>query len=182
VSARDLHRLLNAYVQPVQVALHCVTPAKLWRAPTASDGPRILTFENPPRIELRRRRADSGHRLDPVHLYVLIGYRIITSSSSQRRVVTVSYQYVISDQQQRELLAFHWHPEGISVERDPHVHIGPGIVNAGAGDLGKVFSNIHIPTGHVPLARVVRMLITEFGVEPNRQDWDAVLSRLVIDA
>jgi hypothetical protein len=96
--------------------------------------------------------------------------------------VTVSYQYVISDQQQRELLAFHWHPEGVSAERDPHVHIGSGIIDSGAGDLGKVFSNFHVPTGHVPLGRVVRMLVTEFDVVPNRQDWDAVLNRLLTDA
>lgn len=35
---------------------------------------------------------------------------------------------------------------------------------------------LHFPTGPVSLAAIVRFLIEEVGVEPNRADWDRVLS------
>lgn len=91
------------------------------------------------------------------------------------------YSYAVRDHRQREILAFHWHPDRRSHEQDPHIHIGSGIVDSSAGDLGKVFSRFHIPTGHMVLARVVRMLITEFSVVPNRQDWETVIGRLLGD-
>ena len=55
------------------------------------------------------------------------------------------------------------------------------IVDPDASDFGKPFSRFHIPTGQMALARVVRMLITEFNVIPNRQDWDSVISQLLDD-
>lgn len=38
-------------------------------------------------------------------------------------------------------------------------------------------ADMHIPTGFVTLADIVRLLIAEFGVEPRRSDWQRVLDR-----
>jgi hypothetical protein len=35
---------------------------------------------------------------------------------------------------------------------------------------------IHVPTGEVSLVDVVRLAITELGVEPRREDWESILS------
>ncbi|MDQ3512381.1 MAG: hypothetical protein M3462_01765 [Chloroflexota bacterium] len=36
---------------------------------------------------------------------------------------------------------------------------------------------MHLPTGQVTLTQVVRLLITGFGVEPRRPDWETILGR-----
>mgnify|MGYP001271409931 FL=1 len=35
---------------------------------------------------------------------------------------------------------------------------------------------LHIPTGRVSIEAVIRMLITEFGVRPLREDWEKRLN------
>ncbi len=43
-------------------------------------------------------------------------------------------------------------------------------------------SDLHLPTGVVSLASIVRFLIEEIGVEPNRDDWDEVLRQIEAEA
>ena len=137
-------------------------------------------------VRLRRFDNTSGKPLPAIHFRV--DHHISTMLTSTEgevrryRVVMLGYRYGILDQQQREIIAFHWHPNRRSQEQDSHLHVDSAIVNPDASDFSRSFSRFHIPTGHVPLARVVRMLITEFDVEPNRQDWDAVLDRLLASA
>jgi hypothetical protein len=64
-------------------------------------------------------------------------------------VAIVAYQYTLLDEDQREILAFHLHPEGPS----------------------------HVPTGPLTLAAVTRLAIEAFGVQPLRTRWDATLRR-----
>jgi hypothetical protein len=97
----------------------------------------------------------------------------------QYRIATLGYNYAILNQRFREILSFHWHPEQRSPEHEPHLHVGSAIIDVDAADFGKGFSGMHIPTGKIALAQVVRMLLTEFNVVPNRQDWDATLRRLL---
>jgi hypothetical protein len=41
--------------------------------------------------------------------------------------------------------------------------------------LGVTLARLHIPTGRVAFEEVVRLLITELRVEPNRDDWREIL-------
>jgi hypothetical protein len=82
----------------------------------------------------------------------------------------VGYRYVLFNQDRREVLSFHWHPAGLSPVVTPHLHVG---CRAGNTDLSKV----HLPTGPITLVDVIRCAITEFGVQPLRADWRAVLDR-----
>lgn len=82
----------------------------------------------------------------------------------------VGYRYVLLNQEHRELLSYHWHPAGQSPVVTPHLHVA---CRAGNADLSKV----HLPTGPVTLVDVIRCAITEFGVQPLRADWRAVLDR-----
>ena len=81
---------------------------------------------------------------------------------------TTEYRYELYDRDAAEILAYHWHPDGRSSVKTPHLHVAaqrPPI------DLAKR----HLPTGHVRLHSLIHCLITEFGVEPLRPDWDQIL-------
>ena len=88
------------------------------------------------------------------------------------RIAIVGYQYTLLDADQREILAFHLHPEGPSYVVTPHLHLG-----AGAGQLRADLGAAHIPTGPVTLAAVARLAIEGFSAQPRRGTWDAALRR-----
>lgn len=93
-------------------------------------------------------------------------------------VSTSAYRYHILDRDGREILAYHCHPDGVSSVTEPHLHLSGRLspLDTGPRDIPVRFDEMHLPTGMVTLAQVVRLLITEFGVEPRRDDWEAVLS------
>lgn len=174
---------LRDYAQPLQAALHCVTSVILQYSADEPGAREILRVVTPPGAELRRRDQASGAHLASV--YLRIDHHISTLLDSARdeprryRIATLGYNYAVLDQQYREILSFHWHPGQRSHEYEPHLHVGSAVIDADVPEFGKTFSRMHIPTGQVSLARVVRMLLTDFQVMPNRQDWDVVLGRLV---
>jgi hypothetical protein len=91
------------------------------------------------------------------------------------QLVIVGYQYTLLDHDQREILAFHLHPEGSSHVTTPHLHLG-----AGAGQLRADLAGAHIPTGPVTLAAVARLTTEGFSGRPLRTTWDDVLRRAAI--
>ena len=56
----------------------------------------------------------------------------------------------------------------------PHLHLGSSLDGNDAIDV----SDLHLPTGVVSLASIVRFLIEEIGDEPNRADWDTILRQI----
>jgi hypothetical protein len=84
--------------------------------------------------------------------------------------------YVVALGDSREIIAFHRHPIQDGAAATPHVHIGPAATGRDAAFLPGRFHKTHIPTGNIALEDVIRMLITEFGVEPRRADWESVLA------
>ncbi len=109
-----------------------------------------------------------------VRLLLRLRYRLapVEHRPGQWQATIISYQYTLLDQGQREILAFHLHPDGPSDVQTPHLHLG-----AGAGQLRPELAQAHVPTGPLTLAAVVRLAIEAFLIRPLRQDWDAVLSR-----
>jgi hypothetical protein len=93
-------------------------------------------------------------------------------------VLRVGYRYQLHEPNERELLAFHWHPYGLSDAWHPHLHLSSRIPSfeLGANAEPTNLAAMHIPTGFVTFADVVRLLITEFGVEPRRADWESILT------
>jgi hypothetical protein len=79
-----------------------------------------------------------------------------------------AYRYEVYDRDDTELLAYHWHPAGLSPVATPHLHVRARHASI---DLAKR----HLPTGPVTVVAFLRSLITEFGVEPLRTDWDQIL-------
>lgn len=89
----------------------------------------------------------------------------------------VSYEYRLLGEDRQEILAFHWHPTGLSNVTDPHLHLSSRLIPI---DMGRnqdplPLAGMHIPTGFVTLPDVVRLLIEEFGIHPRQADWDAIL-------
>lgn len=89
-------------------------------------------------------------------------------------VLTRMYEYRLLDRQERELLVYHWQPgPRYAGPNHPHLHVSASLsamtsaVDEREFDLDK----LHLPTGQVALAAIVRSLITELGVEPTRPDW-----------
>lgn len=91
------------------------------------------------------------------------------------RVETTYSEYAIYDHNQRGLLVYHWHPHGTSKTTIPHFHVGSAILDTTGHEIGKIFSRLHLPSGHVTIADVVRALIEEFDVLPIHARWDETL-------
>jgi hypothetical protein len=107
-----------------------------------------------------------------IHLRVRMRVRL-TRAEPPRGLwdaATAAYEYRRSDQDDREILAYHWHPGGQSNAEAPHLHLG-----AGAGLGRSELLTAHLPTGSVPIQDVLRLAIESFGAEPARRDWGRVL-------
>ena len=92
------------------------------------------------------------------------------SGATDWRITLLGYRYELHDRaDDAELLAYHWHPYGRSLVVEPHLHVTNRHRSV---DLSKA----HLPTGIVSPTTFVRCLITEFGVEPLRPDWQDVLA------
>jgi hypothetical protein len=94
-----------------------------------------------------------------------------------QNVRLVSYEYRLLDLDQREIIAFHWHPTGLSNVTDPHLHLSSRLnpIEMGRNQEPLDLADMHIPTGFVTLEDVVRLLISEFGIAPRRDDWGDLL-------
>jgi hypothetical protein len=90
-------------------------------------------------------------------------------------VQTTYWDYAILDQHHNELISYHWHPDGVSDRKAPHFHAGSAILDTTGHEMGKTFSRLHLPSGHVTVADVVRALIEEFNVRPIHDRWDETL-------
>ena len=106
-------------------------------------------------------------------LYFQQYYRIVRSdiSSDLWTVLEEGYEYSIMDTDQREVLAYHWHPVGQSSFISQHIHIGHG-----ATTTREELNSAHLPTGYVSLADIIRLLIRDFRATPRRGDWQSILS------
>ncbi len=89
----------------------------------------------------------------------------------------MSYEYQVLDREEREILAFHWHPVGLSDVTDPHLHLTSRLnpIDMGRDQDPLPLADMHIPTGFITLEDVVRLLITEFDIRPRCTDWDDLL-------
>lgn len=117
--------------------------------------------QQPARITGDRLRFDLYH-----------GFRIVATDSELEpfRVTTTRYFYTLLDRDHRELLAYHFHPDGAGWCTYPHLHVGTAS--------GIISGKTHLVTGHIALAAVVRMLIEDptIPVTPLRPDWAQVLA------
>ncbi len=99
---------------------------------------------------------------------------ILRSQAEAPRPVVAGYLYHLLDRSGREHLSFHWHPSGArSRITFPHLHVSAALRNSTPGGELDVLplDKIHIPTGHLTLANIVRLLVVELDVTPRVQGW-----------
>jgi hypothetical protein len=122
------------------------TPARGGLAALRHDAAALLDFEYQVRFADTRARGDS------------------------RWVGTlVKYHFALLTTEQREIIAFHWHPD-VPGRPEPHLHLGV------ASKASTLLRQAHIPASIVTLPQVLRFAIRELGVEPIRDDWEARLA------
>jgi hypothetical protein len=146
----------------------CITrqPFQLIQTP---DNATHFSFESMPRN--RPIRLEPSSIPEPIHLAARIDLTSILSELTERRFTGAvsAYSITIRLGDGAELLAYHWHPNGLSNVRGPHLHVAARFTSP---YLGKT----HLPTGAVAIASIVHMLIADFGVAPLRADWRSILS------
>ena len=121
-----------------------------------------------------------GWRQYRLLLNVVLDYREVEGEVDDARfdIVATGYSYQILGPDERELLVYHWHPIGQSTVTSPHLHLSSRVrpIELGRGLDAVAFAEMHIPTGRVRFADVVRLPIAAFGVAPRRGDWEEVLA------
>ena len=160
MSARAARASVDAYLARLRRAVSCVTRAVLLGVPEPNDHTWLATLATPP----------APLSASPA-LALVLAYAFRSESPAESTTWTttpVSYRYALLATNESEILAYHWHPTGSSPIVAPHLHISARHPNR---DLSKS----HLPTGIVSPAAFIRALITEFGVEPLRADWDTIL-------
>jgi hypothetical protein len=103
-------------------------------------------------------------------------YRLIEDEGPRGpwKVRTVGYNYTVeeSGDQRREMFAYHWHPDERTAITYPHFHLYHG-ADVARDDVRKA----HFPTGRMAFEEVLRLVITQFGVTPLRDDWRSILEQ-----
>lgn len=171
--ARARREAIEARRTWAQRLLGCVTDRPLHAIGPVHQVEQSLRLSFVPVLEPAPLRAS---RLGRVGLVVNLDVQVDAATRSTD-IVAYSYRIVTGDEE--EVLAYHWHPRGLSPVVHPHLHLSRHAVDALAGDSSKSapLVDLHLPTGHVDLAAVVRFLIAEAGVPARRADWADVLAR-----
>jgi hypothetical protein len=151
-----------------------VTPQRLAVSSYAfsPNEPNTAAFLEP--VSLRGQAGGpSGLFLDVAHMFM-----IVEAGPQQWRVTTRMYEYSLLDYDQTDLLVYHWQPgSGFGGPDHPHLHVSATLdarVDAITNQSIDLHSR-HIATSRVSLEAVVRMLIDEFQVEPQRDNWQDLL-------
>jgi hypothetical protein len=151
LAGRTPPEAVAAFVEPLQQAISCVSPAVLQVAggyrPAAHPHALVLADGEPQPLRAEAELA----------LRVAQQYRIVedTESRGPWKVQTAAYSYVVNLGDQ-ELLAYQWNPLGGGRVTRPHLHVG-----GAAGELIGDFRRLHLPTGRIALEDVLRLLVEE---------------------
>jgi hypothetical protein len=168
LAGRSAHEAVENFLGPLRRSLARVTKAVLLVTP---DG----------HIPMRDPHAATLSGAGPVRIggaaglamLMSIQYRIVEAEGERGpwKTSVAQYEYsLVEEDDGQEVLGFHWHPESRGRVNWPHVHVGTSMLAQDA----VLDRRVHIPTGRVAVEDVLRLAILDFGVEPLRNDWEAV--------
>lgn len=166
MAARTPAEAVRTFVGDFQQALSCLTVARF-----SAEGYRPIDLSYSAELQAGEPVVIAGSSL---RLLIVLRYRIIQMADrpSAWTIRLTAYDYELLDEQDREILAYQWHPQARSPVTWPHVHLGPA-----AGELWRPLSRAHLPTRQIAVQDVLRLAIRDFGVPPRRANWEAVLDR-----
>jgi hypothetical protein len=137
------------FVAPLRRSLSCITNAQIIVSTIGKPGqPEALTLSEDP---LRLRTL---HGVE-YQLRLRQQFHLVPEGRAWR-VTTDAYQYRLDNVGGQELASWHWHPG--TGNPHPHLHV-PG---------GPAGGSTHLPTGRVSIESVIRVLLTDLGVQPAR--------------
>jgi hypothetical protein len=165
VPGRTPRDAVKAYLEPLQKNISIVCKGVLRvNNYDALEAVSVLTLPDP--VPLNGR--------PDLYLSFTQQYKIIKDpENGPFRVTTLYYSYAVETQDAHEIVGYHWHPDGVSPVRFPHLHLGPAAL-VGMEDLRR---KAHLPTGRVAFEEVVEFLIATFGVEPDRTLWQEIVDK-----
>jgi hypothetical protein len=169
MAGKNPHEAVDNFVTPLRQALACVTNEILLVGGGyyPSSSPHAVTLSHNPAVLGRDRR---------LALTLIQQYRIIEDDVPRGpwKVRTVAYNYTVEEAtgSGHEIFAYHWHPRERTARHFPHFHLYQG-----AGGIHEAVRKAHFPTGRIAIEDVLRLLITEWGVKPLHNDWEAILDR-----
>ena len=168
MAGRTPAEAVQNFVEPIQLALSCVTRAVV----DVSGG--YYTRSEPHALVLNRGEPSQLTGATRIWLSAILHYRIVEfqGPAGPWKVSVAGYLYGLQDSEESEIIAYHWHPAARSSVTAPHAHLGPG-AQARRTDLARA----HLPTGRIAIEDVIRLSIVSFGVYPLREDWSEVLDR-----
>jgi len=161
------------FLAPLQVAIGCITQAHIsvssYRQYVVEEE-RDWMLNSGEGVVLKRRWAtDENRPFQQLDFFASMWWKVIEDDRDGYgpfRVTTVGYGYSLLGDD-RELWAMHWHPNGQSDVRYPHIHLGDIVLSGKA----TVTSKNHLPTSRMTLEAAIRWAI-EWGAEPVRSDWE----------
>jgi hypothetical protein len=119
-----------------------------------------------------------------LRLSFFMRYRVVDVRRIQDgfAVQAIAYDIGILDRVGRELVAFHWEPDGIGTVRTPHAHLSaaapiilPQRPGSPVAQTKTHLARLHLPTGPIAVEDVVELLIRDLAAVPRRPDWQHVL-------
>ncbi len=170
MATNKAHQAIQKYTGELQKIVSCVVNEVCYVFPTGQDRLSLAWSSGTPLESgpLRLKRNDGQS------LFVDINQQVDNPSVTKSDTITTKYYlYSILDEERRDLIGFHYHPE---LDDDPvsypHIH-----VYADADERFSFFDlhRRHIPSGRVALEDVIEWLIAELDVIAIRKDWPEVL-------
>lgn len=163
--ARTASRAFAEFLEPLQAVASCITHGPILHdCHHPADGKEHwLVFGGRDGIPLGRTRAS-------LRLEINQRFRLV-EADGKWRVTTTRYFYAVIGRDEREVLAYHWHPN-VPSRAEPHLHL-----SAGAGALLPILNGAHLPTGRIAIEDVVWLALRELRGTPLRPDHLEVLDQ-----
>lgn len=152
-------------IDGVHLATSCFTQHRLTVSPAPRTLPSTWSIEFSEPARLRGQGLLRGSRL------------AIEMDVRQRRDADTTevarYAYTLFDRTGRELLAFHWHPDGRSPIAFPHLHVSAALRGTTPSGQPAILplDKVHGPTGLMTPVDIAILLVGELGISPMLGDW-----------
>lgn len=157
---RNPSEAVAEYLKPLQQSLSCLSRCIL--RPSGYELDSLLTVTIPDTTaELLTNEGEI------LHLAFVQRFTIEPHFPFRYKIQTRAYYYTLEDQDHREILAYHWHPDTSSTQF-PHFHLRKG---------AEYLRGVHFPTGRIAFEEFCQMLLDGGGVEPDREDARDVLAQ-----
>jgi len=170
MAGRTAAEAVNNFLDPLQRALSCLTR----EVPSVGGGYHVSPMSAPPHVLLFQNNPVLLGQDKRFALKLIQQYRVVEGEGERGpwKVSTVAYYYTVEipGPERMEILGYHWHPQERNAITYPHLHLYQG-----AGRLQYNLLKAHLPTARIAIEDVLRFVITQLGVVPLRNDWEAIL-------